>query len=235
MPIAFGSLSVVVNARNTFVGCLKVDELKRVWDPAAEGKLTRWNQIRSDFPNQPLALFGPGKDSGTFDYFSLAVVGEESSSRGDYTKSEDDTVLVNGVAADPNALGYFGYAYYLANRDKLKVVAIDNGHGCVVPSPQTVADNSYEPLSRPMFVYISKSAAARPEAKAFARFCVDPDNASYVREDGYVPLPTVTLLAAARRLDKGMTGSIFGGRGSVLGVTAETFQDEDRIQNALVQ
>jgi phosphate transport system substrate-binding protein len=235
LPIAFDSLSVVVNARNTFVNCLKVDELKRMWEPAAEGKVTRWNQVRSNFPDQSLALFGPGKDSGTFDYFSLAVVGEESSSRGDYTKSEDDTVLVNGVAADPNALGYFGYAYYLANRDTLKVVAIDNGHGCVVPSPQTVADNSYEPLSRPMFVYISKSAAARPEAKAFARFCVDPEHASYVRDVGYVPLPTVTLLAAVRRLDKGTTGSIFGGRGSVLGVTAETFQDEDRIQNALVQ
>jgi phosphate transport system substrate-binding protein len=235
LPIAFDSLSVVVNAKNMFVGCLKVDELKRVWEPAAEGKLTRWNQIRSDFPDRPLALFGPGKDSGTFDYFTLAVVGVESSSRNDYTKSEDDTVLVNGVAADPNALGYFGYAYYLANRDTLKLVAIDSGQGCVVPGPQTVADNSYQPLSRPMFVYVSRSAAARPEAKAFARFCVDPENARYVRDVGYVPLPAVTLLAAGRRLDNGVTGSIFGGRGSVLGVTADTFQDEDRIQNALVQ
>jgi phosphate transport system substrate-binding protein len=235
LPIAFDSLSVVVNARNTFVNCLRVSELKAVWQPAAEGKVTRWNQIRSDFPDQPLALFGPGKDSGTFDYFTLAVVGVESSSRNDYTKSEDDAVLVNGVAADPNALAYFGYAYYLANKDKLKVVAVDSGQGCVVPGPETVADNSYQPLSRPMFVYVSRSAAARPEAKAFARFCVDPAHASYVRDVGYVPLPPVTLLAAARRLDSGMTGSIFGGRGSVLGVTAETFQDEDRIQNVLVQ
>jgi phosphate transport system substrate-binding protein len=235
LPIAFDSLSVVVNAKNMFVGCLKVDELKRVWEPAADGKLTRWNQIRSEFPDRPLALFGPGRDSGTFDYFTLAVVGVESSGRSDYTKSEDDTVLVKGVAADPDALGYFGYAYYLANRDTLKLVAIDNGQGCVVPGPQTVADNSYQPLSRPMFVYVSRSAAARPEAKAFARFCVDPENASYVRDVGYVPLPAVTLLAAARRLDNGVTGSIFGGRGSVLGVTADTFQDEDRIQNALVQ
>ena len=235
LPIAFDSLSVVVNAKNMFAACLKVDELKRVWEPPAEGKLTRWNQIRSDFPDRPLALFGPGKDSGTFDYFTLAVVGVESSSRSDYTKSEDDTVLVHGVAADPDALGYFGYAYYLANRDTLKLVAIDNGQGCVVPGPQTVADNSYQPLSRPMFVYVSRAAAARPEAKAFARFCVDPENARYVRDVGYVPLPAVTLLAAARRLDNGVTGSIFGGRGSVLGVTADTFQDEDRIQNALVQ
>jgi phosphate transport system substrate-binding protein len=235
LPIAFDSLSVVVNSKNTFVDCLKVDELKRVWEPAAEGQVTRWNQIRSDFPNQSLVLFGPGKDSGTFDYFTLAVVGVESSSRGDYTKSEDDTVLVNGVATDPNALGYFGYAYYLANRDKLKLVAVDSGQGCVVPGPQSVADNSYQPLSRPMFVYISRSAAARPEANAFARFCVDPENARYVREVGYVPLPPVTLLAAGRRLDKGMTGSIFGGRGSVVGVTVDTFRDEDRIQNALVQ
>jgi phosphate transport system substrate-binding protein len=135
LPIAFDRLSVVVNAKNMFVGCLKVDELKRVWEPAADGKLTRWNQIRSEFPDRPLALFGPGKDSGTFDYFTLAVVGVESSSRSDYTKSEDDTVLVKGVAADPDALGYFGYAYYLANRDTLKLVAIDNGQGCVVPGP----------------------------------------------------------------------------------------------------
>jgi hypothetical protein len=145
------------------------------------------------------------------------------------------SVIANGVAADPNALGYLGYAYYAANRDQLKLVAIDNGQGCVIPSPQTVVDNSYAPLSRPIFVYLSKSAAARPEAKALARFCVDPDHVSYVRDIGYVPMPTVTLLAAGRRLDKGVTGSIFRGRGSVLGVTADTFRDEDRAENLIVQ
>jgi phosphate transport system substrate-binding protein len=206
-----------------------------MWEPASEGKVTRWNQIRASFPDQPLTLFGHGREHGTFDYFTLAVVGVEKSSRNDYTKNEDDAVLVDGIAADPNALGYFGFAYYLANKDKLKLVAVDNGHGCVVPSAQTVADDSYQPLSRPIFVYVSASAAARPEAKAFARFYVDPDNARYVRDVGYVPLPPATLLAAGRRLDAGVAGSIFGGRGSVLGVTAQTFEDEDHIKNALVQ
>jgi phosphate transport system substrate-binding protein len=122
-----------------------------MWEPAAEGRITRWDQIRAGFPSQPLALFGPGTSSGTFDYFTLAIVGKESSSRGDYTKSEDDTALVNGVAADANALAYFGYAYYLENKDKLKLVSIDSGHGCVEPGVQTVADGTYQPLSRPIF------------------------------------------------------------------------------------
>ena len=202
MPIAFDSLSVVVNPSNTFVECLTVAELKKMWEPAAEGKVTTLepDPIRA-FPLSRSRSSGTAAEHGTFDYFTLAVVGVESSSRSDYTKNEDDAVLVDGIAADPNALGYFGYAYYLANQDKLKLVAIDNGHGCVVPSAQTVADNSYQPLSRPIFVYVSTSAAARPEAKAFARFYVDPDNASYVRDVGYVPLPPATLLAADRRLD----------------------------------
>ena len=161
LPVAFDPLSVVVNAKNSFVDCLTVDELTRVWEPAAQGKITRWNQIRSSFPNQPLALVGPGTASGTFDYFTLAVVGTESSSRTDYAKSDDDAVLVKGVAADANALGYFGYAYYLANKDTVKAVAVDNGHGSVAPSAKTVLDTSYQPLSRPLFIYLSKSAPLR--------------------------------------------------------------------------
>jgi phosphate transport system substrate-binding protein len=235
LPVAFDALSVVVNAKNDFVSCLTVDELKKMWSPESAGTVTRWNQVRSSFPDKPLTLFGPGTESGTFDYFTLAVVGTQSSSRGDYTKSEDDAVLVNGVEADPNALGYFGYAYYLANKDQLKLVSIDGGHGCVVPGPETVAEGTYEPLSRPIFIYISKTDAARPEANAFARFFIAAENARYVQEVGYVPLPPVTLLAVARRLDKNTTGTIFGGRGSVLGVTASMFQDEDKIKSALVQ
>ena len=193
LPIVFDSLSVVVNTGNQFVECLTVGELKKMWEPAAQGKVTRWNQIRASFPNQPLTLFGHGREHGTFDYFTLAVVGVESSSRSDYTQSEDDTALVNGIAADPNATGYFGYAYYLANKDRLKVVAIDSGHGCIVPSAQTVADNSYQPLSRPVFVYVSTSAAVRPEVKAFARSYVDPDHTGYVRDIGDAPLPAATF------------------------------------------
>jgi phosphate transport system substrate-binding protein len=235
LPVAFDSLTVVVNPKNTFVDCLTVAELKTIWEPKAEGTVTRWNQVRSSFPAQPLTLFGPGKASGTFDYFTLAIVGTQSSSRNDATTSEDDTELVNGIAADPNALGYFGFAYYVANRDKLKLVAIDGGQGCVVPSADTVTSASYQPLSRPLFVYATTTAVARPEVKAFARSYVNPENAARVRDLGYVPLPTATLLSIGRRLDAGTTGSIFGGKGSVLGVTAEAFQDEDRIKNALVR
>ena len=132
----------------------------------------------------------------------------------DYTKSEDDAVLVKGVTDDPNALGYFGYAYYLANKDRLKLVSIDSGKGCVVPSAETVADGTYQPLSRPIFIYVNSKAAARPEVNAFTRFYIAPESARYVHDVGYVPLPPVTMLSVAKRLDKTVTGSIFGGRGS---------------------
>ncbi len=194
VPVAFDSLSVVVNAKNTFVECLTVKELKAMWEPAAEGKISQWNQIRASFPAQPLVLFGPGKASGTFDYFSLAIVGTETSSRGDYTKSEDDTVIERGVAAEPNALGYFGYAYFQANREQLKLVAVDNGHGCVTPNSQTVADGTYQPLTRPLFVYVNLAAAARPEVKAFTRFYLAPESTKYVTKVGYVPLPAAALV-----------------------------------------
>ena len=218
LPIAYDSLSVVVNPQNSSVECLKVGELKKIWEPSAQGKVSNWNQIRSDFPSQPLKLYGPGNDSGTYDYFTLAVVGEEGKSRSDYTKSEDDNSLVQGVASDRNGLGYFGYAYYLANRDKLKSVAIDSGYGCVQPSSKTVADSSYQPLSRPIFIYAKKSAATRPEVKAFTNFYLAPKNANLVMQVGYVPLPNITLRAANSRFNKGTTGTVFGGRGSVIGV-----------------
>lgn len=218
LPIAFDSLSVVVNPQNNFVECLTVNELKKIWEPGAQGKVTNWNQVRADFPSQPLQLYGPGTESGTYDYFTLAVVGEEGKSRSDYTKSEDDNVLVEGVSSGQGGLGYFGYAYYLANRDKLKPVAIDSGYGCVQPSPETVADSSYQPLSRPVFIYAKKSAATRPEVKAFTNFYLAPENAKLVIQVGYVPLPNITLRAANSRFNKGRTGTAFEGRGSVIGV-----------------
>jgi phosphate transport system substrate-binding protein len=218
LPIAFDSLSVVVHVQNTMVNCLTVAELKKIWEPAAQGIVTHWNQIRASFPNQPLLLYGPGHDSGTFDYFTLAIVGAEGKSRSDYTPSEDDMVLVDGVSSHIYGLGYFGYAYYLSNRDRLKAVAIDSSYGCVSPSPQTVADSSYQPLSRPIFIYVKQSAATRPEVKAFTDFYLEPENASLVIQVGYVPLPTLTLRAALSRFSRGMTGSAFGGIGSVLGV-----------------
>ena len=237
MPVAFDSLSLVVNAKNTFVDCLSVNELRRMWEPAAEGKVRTWQQIRPSFPAQPLALFSPGKDSGTFDYFTLALVGTEGKSRGDVAMSEDDMVIERGVAANPNAIGYFGYAYYQANREKVKLVAVDNGHGCVTPSPQTVADATYQPLARPLFIYVNTAAAARPEIQAFTRLYLSPDSAQYVTKVGYVPLPAAALAVQTARFEKGVKGSAFGGRGSVLGINLDSFNvdEEEKIKAQLVQ
>ena len=235
MPIAFDSLSVVVNPHNAFAECLTVSELKRMCEPAAQNRVTRWNQVRSSFPDQPLALAGPGTSSGTFDYFTLAVVGTESQSRSDYRRSEDDEVVAKAVADDANALGYFGYAYYLEHKDALKLVAVDSGGGCVQPSTETAVDGTYHPLARPLFAYFSSAALDQPAVKALAHAYVDPANASAVRQIGFVPLPTASLLMLGRRLETAETGSRFGGRGSILGLTPETIDDEERIRNALVR
>lgn len=237
LPVGFDSLSVVVNPKNTFVDCLTVAELKAMWEPAAEGKVKTWKQIRPSFPDRPLKLFAPGHDSGTFDYFALAIVGVESKSRNDYTASEDDTVLERGIAGDPDAIGYFGYAYYQANKDKLKLLGVDNGHGCVLPSSQSVADASYQPLSRPLFIYVKKEAAKRPDVVAFVRFYLKPESAAVVKGIGYVPLSPNAMLAASARFEKGMPGSALGGHGSVLNVKVSAFDDDDeeKIKNLLVQ
>jgi phosphate transport system substrate-binding protein len=218
LPIAFDGLAVVTNIENKFVDCLKVSELKKIWEPVAEGKITSWNQIRSDFPNQPLKLYAPDRQSGTYDYFTLAVVGEEGKSRQDYIASKNDTALVEGISSSTETLGYFGYAYYLANRDRLKLIAVDSGSGCVQPSPQAIADSSYQPLSRPIFIYVKKASADRSEVKAFINFYVSPSNANLILEVGDVPLPNITLRAAIARFNRGRVGTQFGGRGAIIGV-----------------
>lgn len=238
VPVAFDSLAVVVNGKNDFVDCLTVQELKTAWEPAAEGKVAQWSQIRPSFPAQPLVLFGPGKDSGTFDYFTLAIVGTQSSSRADYTKSEDDMVIERGVAGSPSALGYLGYAYYQSYKEALKIVAIDNGQGCILPSAGNVVNGTYQPLSRPLFVYVNAAAAARPEVRAFTLFYLSPESTEYIQKVGYVPLPAATLAAQAARVKKGVTGSVLGDKGSVTGITFTWFDDDkerDRTRSALVQ
>ncbi|MCT7958569.1 PstS family phosphate ABC transporter substrate-binding protein [Laspinema palackyanum] len=209
IPIAFDGISVVVNPANSFVQCLTVEELKRIWEPAAEGKIVTWNQIRSTFPERPLRLFGPGTDSGTHDYFTAALVGQEQQSRGDYTASEDDNILVQGVAGDADALGFFGYAYYQENQNKLKVVEIDSGDGCIAPSPETIADSSYKPFSRPEFIYINKSQADRPDVKAFVEFHLNPDYQYLIADVGYVPLPESVMRVVRTRYQKRQVGSVF--------------------------
>jgi phosphate transport system substrate-binding protein len=188
--IGFDGISNVVNPAIDFIpnDCITVAQLKTIWEPAAQDTVTNWNQVDPSFPDTPLVLYGPGTDSGTFDYFTEQINGEEAASRGDYTASEDDNVLVQGVAGDEGGLGYFGYAYYDQNQDQLKVLAVDGGAGCVVPSPEAIRDESYVPLTRPLYVYVTTEALARPEVAEFMRFWLT-DGVALIAEVGYVELP----------------------------------------------
>ena len=184
--VAYDGLSIVVNSSNNFVSCLTTDELERIWEPGS--KLERWSQVRDGFPDRPLRLYGPDTDSGTFDYFTKAINGEEDASRSDYTASSDDNVLVQGVSGDQGSIGYFGFAYYTENREILKVLGVDNGTGCVRPSVTTINDGSYSPLSRPMFIYVNNASLEHEYVQAFVRFYLS--NATELAEEvGYVGLP----------------------------------------------
>ena len=214
LPIAYDALTVIVNPKNEWVTALTIPDLKKMWEPSAQGKVTNWNQVRSEWPNAPLKLFGPGADSGTFDYFTEAIVGKAKSSRGDFTASEDDNVLVQGVANDRNALGYFGFAYYVENQKKLKGVPIDGGKGPVAPSAKTVEDGTYQPLSRPIFIYVSKKAMDKPEVKEFVEFYLK-NAPTLVKQVKYVALPQSAYTINAEHLQKGKIGTVFGGEAQV--------------------
>ncbi|HWR88697.1 MAG TPA: PstS family phosphate ABC transporter substrate-binding protein [Dissulfurispiraceae bacterium] len=215
LPVAYDGLAVLVNLKNTWVTSLTVADLKKMWEPTAQGKIKKWNQVRPEWPDSPLKLFGPGADSGTMDYFTEAVTGKAKSSRGDYTASEDDNVLVQGISGDKGALGYFGLAYYEENKGKLKLVPIDGGKGPVSPSMKTVMDGTYSPLSRPLFIYVNKKAAAeKPEVKEFVEFYLK--NAAKLTKDAkYIPLPDSAYKLAQDRFKKMKTGSMFGGEEKV--------------------
>lgn len=232
LPVALDALTVVVNPQNDWVDHLTVEELKTIWQPAAQGKVTSWSQVREGFPDRPLTLYGAGVDSGTYDYFTEAVVGEEGASRGDFTASEDDNVLVQGIASDPNALGFFGLAYYTENQDKLKAVPIQppGGGEPVLPSLETARDGSYQPLSRPIFIYVSKQAADEPESvRQFVEFYLDPANAELlVEEVGYVPLPTEAYELAQRNFEERHIGTAFAG-GSQVGVAVEDLLQAQKV------
>lgn len=220
LPVAFDALTVVVSPKNDFVKQLTVDELKRMWEPAAQGKITNWNQINPSFPNRPLKLFGAGSDSGTFDYFTEAIVGKAKSSRGDYTASEDDNVLVQGVSNEIGGIAYFGYAYYAENVKRLRPVSIVNKSGkAIAPSEQSVMDGTYNPLSRPIMIYVNVKSLDKHEVKRFVEFYMKkvPEISKEVK---YVPLPDKVYQNNLKIIANKRVGTIFGGQNEV-GMTVE--------------
>ncbi|MFZ3115958.1 MAG: PstS family phosphate ABC transporter substrate-binding protein [Syntrophales bacterium] len=216
LPVAYDGLAVLVNPKNDWVKQFTVADLKKMWEPAAQGKILTWKDVRPEWPDSKLKLFGPGADSGTFDYFTEAINGKSKASRGDFTASEDDNVLVQGIAGDRYAMGYFGLAYYEENKKKLKVVPIVNPakNKAITPSLQTVMDGTYDPLSRPLFIYVNKKALDKPEVKDFVDYYLKhaPKLTAQVK---YVPLPANAYKLATKRLAEQKTGSMFGGKESV--------------------
>jgi phosphate transport system substrate-binding protein len=220
LPVAFDALTVVINPKNSFIKQLTIAEMKTIWEPGAQGKVMMWNQVNPAWPAQPMKLFGPGADSGTFDYFTEAVVGRAKSSRGDFTASEDDNVLVQGVSRDVNGLGYFGFAYYVENKDKLKAVPIVNEKGQpVLPSFDAVIAGTYTPLARPIFIYVNAKSLGKPEVKEFVQYYMT-HGAKLAKEVKYVPLPDSAYKTAWEHVTRGKKGTVFGGVAEV-GVTID--------------
>jgi phosphate transport system substrate-binding protein len=218
LPVAFDALTVVVNPQNDWVTSLTVEELKKIWEPDAQGKLTNWNQVRPEFPNEKIVLFGAGADSGTFDYFTEAIVGKAKSSRGDYTGSEDDNTLVQGVEGNKYALGYIPFAYYEPHKDKMKAVLIqwekNKVKEPVMPSLENVVAGIYNPLSRPLFIYVNVASLSRPEVKAFVDFYLD-NAATLAKEVKYLPLPADASITVKERFAQRKKGTGFGGQPEV--------------------
>ena len=225
LPISYDGLAILVNPKNDWANDITKEELKKIWAPEAKEVVMKWSDVRTGWPDRPLRLFGPGVDSGTYDYFTEAIVGKEHSSRPDFQASEDDNVLVQGIAGDEGALGFFGLAYYEENKAKLKLVPVDdgkpeNGAGPIAPTLETVGNGTYQPLSRPLFIYVSTKSLDRPEVKAFIEYYLTA-GADLIKEVGYIPLSAKAYELAKGRVAGKKTGSLFGGKGSQVGVTIE--------------
>ncbi len=204
LSVAWDGLSVIANPANDFVRCLTTDELRRIWEPGSP--VTSWRDVRPEWPDEEIRLYGPGTDSGTFDYFTETINGESGASRPDFQASEDDNILVQGVAGDRFALGYFGYAYYSENRDRLKLLEVDGGAGCVAPSDATIEDGSYSPLSRPLFVYVKHAALARPEVSAYVEFMLE-EAPALVPATGYHALSPEEYAEGLARIAEAVGGA----------------------------
>lgn len=234
LPIAYDGIAIIVNPKATWINDITVAELKTLWAPEAQGKVSTWSQVRAGWPDREIHLFGAGVDSGTYDYFTQAVVGKEGASRGDFTSSEDDNVLVQGVTSDEYALGFLPFAYFEENRDKLKLVPVDdgnaaNGAGAIVPTVETIKTGTYQPLARPIFVYVSDKALARPEVAQFMNFYLT-DGGKLAEEVGYVPLGDAGYKLTTEHFAARKTGTVFGSGGSQVGVTIEQLLSRERSQ-----
>jgi phosphate transport system substrate-binding protein len=219
LPIAYDATVVAVHPQNTWAKDITIPELKKIWEPAAQGKITKWNQIRPEWPDAPLKLFGAGADSGTFDYFTEAVVGKAKASRGDYTASEDDNTIIQGISSDKNAIGYIPFAYYEPNQKKLKAVAVIGGakapkKEAVAPTVKSVEDGTYFPLSRPLFLYVNDKSIARPEVREFTEYYLK-NSPPLIKDVKYVPLPAHAYSMALERVKANKLGTVFGGHAEV--------------------
>lgn len=234
LPVAYDGIAIVVNPKATWLDSITVAELKTLWSPDAQGTITKWSQVRPGWPDREIHLFGAGVDSGTYDYFTQAIVGKEGASRGDFTSSEDDNVLVQGVGSDELALGFLPFAYFEENQQQLKLIPVDdgkpdNGLGPVAPTLETIRTGTYQPLARPIFIYVSTQALARPEVKQFVDFYI-AQGGKLAEEVGYVELGAAGYKLVAEHLQAGKTGTVFGEGGSQVGVTIEQLLSRERTQ-----
>lgn len=232
LPVAYDGIAIVVHPKADWIADITTAELKALWEPAAQGRILRWNQVRPSWPDREIHLFGAGVDSGTFDYFTEAIVGKAKASRGDFTSSEDDNVLVQGVGSDELALAFLPFAYYEENQDRLKLVPVDdgdegNGAGAIRPDPDSIRIGTYQPLSRPVFIYVSTRAAERPEVAQFVEFYLDRAD-TLVREVNYVGLGGPAYALVGQRFADRVTGSLFGGTEPTVGVTIEQLLERER-------
>lgn len=229
IPVAFDAITVAVNPDNNWSTTMTIAQLKKIWEPIAQGKVTKWSQINLAWPNEDLKLFGADSASGTFDYFTKAIVGKSKLIRGDYVESEDDNVLVEGVANNRNGLGFFGFHYYIENQDKVKAVAIDNGKGGVLPSAETVENGSYQPLSRPIFIYVSLKAAQKPEVREFVEFYMK-NALLQAKKAEFFPLPPSAYRTMLEHFNNKRAGSVFNGKPAIGLTIDEMIRREGRTE-----